>query len=364
MDDLTNVFNNSLHRLSNENMVRISGSKILTVVAVAMTMVGGGDGGCDGGGDGDGCIDYGGISGGDGGNLVAVAVVAMLAALVMVVVVVLFVVVVAAAVLVGDGIGSGGGSGYGGGGGNGGNNDDVTSPKSRPEKTDFSFMLLKYFQNLKDLHKIRTSRGQSFGSGTALLGIFGISGLASGLENNTGASGYFWHAKRCKTGERREEIGNWVGCPRILFIGGWSLGVRGAYCSTRRVLLPKSSLHASSEPLAASVDTFGVRGEYLGSDQNSYLLHTNSVFDVLYIHAKVNLDYYIAKNGKPGNTGVTDDSSGGGVAGSDGGRKRRQWWWVVVMAVVVVVGGSGGDGGGDGGGGGRWGGNDGGGGGQ
>ena len=75
-----------------------------------------------------------------------------------------------------------------------------------------------------------------------LFGILGASDLASGLGIDTGASGHFGHAKRCKTGERREKIAKELGCPRILFIGGWSLGVRGAYAF-------ETSLHASSEEL-------------------------------------------------------------------------------------------------------------------
>lgn len=73
--------------------------------------------------------------------------------------------------------------------------------------------------------------------------------------------------------ERREEIGNWVGCLRILFIGGWSLGVRGAYASTRGVLVRMRHDVRHPKPLAANVDTSEyagstrVRGAYLGSDR-------------------------------------------------------------------------------------------------
>nr|KAJ0228061.1 hypothetical protein LSAT_V11C100029740 [Lactuca sativa] len=93
-----------------------------------------------------------------------------------------------------------------------------------------------------------------FGSGTALLRIFGISGLALGLEYDTGASGYFWHAKRCKTGERREKMNKRTGCPRILFIGGWSLGVRGAYCTKRHCLRIRSTRVRVSTSLGAEIE--------------------------------------------------------------------------------------------------------------
>nr|KAJ0224209.1 hypothetical protein LSAT_V11C100029730 [Lactuca sativa] len=80
------------------------------------------------------------------------------------------------------------------------------------------------------------------------------------LEYDTGASGYFWHTKRCKTGERREKMNKRIGCPRILFIGGWSLGVRGAYCPKRHCLGIRSARVRVSTSL-------GVRGAYLGSDR-------------------------------------------------------------------------------------------------
>ena len=69
-----------------------------------------------------------------------------------------------------------------------------------------------------DLHKNWASREQSFGSTTLFLGIYGASGLTSGLGNDTGALGYFWNAKRGKMGEREEKRSKKVGCPRILYI--------------------------------------------------------------------------------------------------------------------------------------------------
>ena len=54
----------------------------------------------------------------------------------------------------------------------------------------------------------RASAGNSF-----LLGIFGASGLASGLGNDTGASGYFLHVNRGKTGERGDKIATLNGWP-------------------------------------------------------------------------------------------------------------------------------------------------------
>ena len=112
--------------------------------------------------------------------------------------------------------------------------------------------------DLEDLLENRTSRGQSFDSETALLGIFGISGLASGLGNITGASGWNRHAKRGKGLERREEMNKNFGCLRIPFYSAGPSHERGAYACTRGV--------QGSEIVIAcvirSVDTIGVRGAF------------------------------------------------------------------------------------------------------
>ena len=153
------------------------------------------------------------------------------------------------------------------------------------------------------LHTPGFSRAELRLGNSFLLGIFGISGLASGLGNITGASGYFWHANRCKPGERREEMNKTLGCPRKPFIEAEPRTYAGRTG-------PRNVTAYVSEATCCDVDTFGVRGAYLGSDRwllrimlpnfqlnlitkylinfgNSYLLHTNSVFDVLYIHGKV-----------------------------------------------------------------------------
>ena len=81
--------------------------------------------------------------------------------------------------------------------------------------------------------------------GTSLLGIFGASGLASGLGNDTGASGYFWHAKRCKTGERREKIATINGWPfKYIYRANLALATSWHPFSTSWAW---SSLHTSLE---------------------------------------------------------------------------------------------------------------------